>query len=511
MTVARTSQLVAEVLRTNGAVTARVGQVAVEVVRNRTGLIARVGQVAVEVLRPNVQEPLPPPQLDPTDWIDNDDPVELYTFTVPGTSQVWRYCTDSAVYTHDGATFIPEAITRTEVTRTIGELSSDLTITAGDQNPFTLQMLAGLSARPVDVLVQRVQRDGSGVITVFTGKATSVSLDGPQASIACVPRGAVASKRKIPWQTFQSTCNHQLFSEGCTLDRDAFVRGPYTLAASAHVGAELTITGTHANGDLSNGYVERVLDGDRRFIEQNVGALLTLQGSFPNVADGEQWNVYPGCRRTEADCTTRFNNLVHFLGWERLPALNPFARSAFYLAGPAPTAPPVGTTADLGGGYTLTLVPATTLVRVEGSYSTVPAITVSLTAGTDGFLRFSGNPLGSSYISPRPSPASVVSDLDIWFTDPGDPDPPSLVAPSYVRLVPTTGYGVWAPLTSAASANFSLERVVQSGASGAYLVDRYADRTVQVRVRRRSTGIVLAEGAMTVRVVALMPSNSNGG
>ena len=235
-------------------------------------------------------------------------------FTVPDTTLVWRYCTDSAPYVFQGLTFIPEAITRSEVTRTIGELSSDVTVEAGDTNPFALQMLAGLSARPVDVLIQRVQRGATSADTVFTGKATSVSLDGPKAAINCVPRGAVASKRKIPWLTYQSGCNWQLFSAGCTLNRDSSLLGPYTLAASAFVGSVMTITGDHENGDLSNGYVERVADGDRRFIEQNVGEVLTLQGSFQNIVDGEQWKVYPGCRRTEADCTGRYNNLVHFLG-----------------------------------------------------------------------------------------------------------------------------------------------------------------------------------------------------
>lgn len=53
MTVARTSQVVVEALRTNLAVKARTSQVAVEVLRINTGTKIRASQVAVEVLRPN--------------------------------------------------------------------------------------------------------------------------------------------------------------------------------------------------------------------------------------------------------------------------------------------------------------------------------------------------------------------------------------------------------------------------------------------------------------------------
>ena len=53
MTVARTSQVVVEVLRTNTGVKTRVSQVPVEVLRINTGTKIRTSQVVVEVLRPN--------------------------------------------------------------------------------------------------------------------------------------------------------------------------------------------------------------------------------------------------------------------------------------------------------------------------------------------------------------------------------------------------------------------------------------------------------------------------
>ena len=54
MTVARTSQVVVEVLRTNTGVVARTSQVPVEVLRINNGTKIRVSQCVVEALRPNV-------------------------------------------------------------------------------------------------------------------------------------------------------------------------------------------------------------------------------------------------------------------------------------------------------------------------------------------------------------------------------------------------------------------------------------------------------------------------
>lgn len=56
MTVARVSQAVVEVLRTNTAVKARVSQAVIETARIQTGIKARVSQAVVEVLRENGTE-----------------------------------------------------------------------------------------------------------------------------------------------------------------------------------------------------------------------------------------------------------------------------------------------------------------------------------------------------------------------------------------------------------------------------------------------------------------------
>lgn len=457
---------------------------------------------------------------------DGAAPVELYTFTVPGTSLVWRYCTDTVPLTVASLVYLPEAITRSAITRTVNEPSSDLTVEVGDENSFALALFAGLTARPVEVLVRQFHRGDpdAQLVNVFTGFAAGVAFDDAKASITCVPRLSVASRRRVPWQTYQATCNWQLFSAGCTLDRATWVRGPYSLGSAAFSGPAMTISGTHADGDLSNGYVERVADGDRRFIEQNVGGVLTLQAAFPGVTGtAEDWRVYPGCRRTEADCSVRFNNLVHFLGWPRLPALNPFGRSAFYLSGAAEPTPPAGTSDDLGGGYSLILSPQTAGLQLGGGYGGLPSTTITLTMRVDGLVTLAapnnsqpGYPTVLSatfptiYVQPRPCPPAVVAGQEVMILSSGIAA--TVTGGGGTRNLFVTvgsGFDTWRPLTSDLAFTIGAQATTGSGSSGGATRSISTTRPVTIRIRDAATGLVRVEGTMNLTIAAIAGASSS--
>ena len=443
--------------------------------------------------------------------VDSAAPVELFTFTIPGTSLAWRYCTDTEPVTFSTNTWIPEAIERSEVSRKLDEPSSPMQITLGDENPLALEMLAGLTVRPVSVLVEQYHRTDAGLerVVIFTGVAAGISFEGAKAVITCLPRLAVADRRRVPWQTYQATCNWQWGSTQCGVDPEAFKLGPFALGPTAQVGAVLTIPGVHTSGNLSNGWVRRVADGDTRFIEQNIGGELVLEYPFRNISPStEQFEVFPGCKRTEADCAGRYNNLPNFLGWSRLPNQNPFERSAFYLSTSAPAAPPAGTTADLGGGYTLTLAPQKARVVVPGSYGGNVLTTVSLTANVTGIMSLYSSPFVGRYISPNPCPAAVTNDLDVWFDSTG-------VAVGSLGFGPGmsvqlgVGWDSWQPLTSDASATLIAWAMSNPSTSGGAMRTEARITTAHVRIRRRSSGLVLAEGDISLGFEARVGTTSS--
>ncbi len=442
--------------------------------------------------------------------VDSAAPVELFTFTIPGTTLAWRYCTDTEPVAFGADTWVPEAISRSDVSRKLDETSSPMTIEVGDENPLALELLAGLTVRPVAVLVQQFHRTDAALerVVIFTGNVAGVSFEGAKAVITCLPRLAIADRRRVPWQTYQATCNWQWGSPQCGVNPETYKLGPYTLSPLAQVSNRLTIPGLHTSGDLSNGWVQRLADGDTRFIEQNIGGELTLEYPFRNISPaGEQFTVYPGCKRTETDCAGRYNNLPNYLGWSRLPSQNPFERSAFYLSAAAAPTPPVGTTADLGGGYTLDLSPQKVRASV-GAYAHLS--TVSIRARTNGILDFITSPFAGRFVSPSPTPASVTAVLDVWFDSPGVLSGTNSV--STITLTPTSGFGAWIPLDSAdAAANFSLWKVVGSGSGGGRDAVVYVLGTVHVKVRNRLSGLILAEGDMSIGAYSNMPYNASGG
>jgi len=439
---------------------------------------------------------------------DRAKPIEKYYFSIGGTNRFWAYTTD----TQPDGIYIPEAISRSNVKRTLSEPSSDMTIEVGDENPFALELMAGLTSRPVSVTVQQVHRGDGEHVNVFTGYVAGVSFEGPKATITCLPRLAVASRRRVPWQTYQAGCNWQWSSVGCGVDKADFQRGPYTLVVNPPImldglatasGLTLRIGGAHADGDLSNGWVSRVSDGDTRFIEQNVGGLLTLQSPFPNYAAGETFVVYPGCRRTEEDCEKRFNNLVHFLGWPRLPTLNPFDRSAFYLAGAAaavPTAPPTTTVNDptTGTGYALDL--STQKVRLDVGYNEIVLqVSVTILFTTDGFVRANGTAFPVNFISPHPCPASVTAGLDVYVDSAGLPSGGK------------TGFDQWLPLSSNTSSTFGFSLSSGTTNDGYDRLAIYRIYKIAVKIRNRSTGVISAQGFLDVGVVGYVRSARGAG
>lgn len=444
--------------------------------------------------------------------VDSAAPVELFTFTIPGTSIAWRYCTDTEPWTFAPDTWIPEAIERSTVSRKLDETSSPMQVMVGDENPFALALLAGLTVRPVNVLVEQFHRTDAGLerIVIFTGYASGVTFEGAKATITCLPRLAVADRRRVPWQTYQATCNWQWGSAGCGVDREAFKRGPYSLGPTAQVGSTLTIPGVHVTGDLSNGWVQRVADGDTRFIAQNIGGELVLEYPFRNIApETEQFAVYPGCRRTEADCATRYNNLPNYLGWSRLPSQNPFERSAFYLSTAPATTPPVGTTADLGGGYTLTLAPQKARFAVPGRYGGNALTTVAIGASTTGALTLGATPFPGRFVAPNPCPVAVTNDLDVWFDSTGVAGGSLGFNQPGVSFQLGTGWDTWRPLTSDVGATFIAWAQSNASTSGGATVEVYRLGTVHLRIRRRSTGLVLAEGDMSIGISARVGTTSS--
>jgi len=92
-------------------------------------------------------------------------------------------------------------------------------------------------------------------------------------------------------------------------------------AANVLTSAQFSID--YTDGYLDGGYILR--NGlEFRMIATNVGTDITLLLPFEDFDVTDNFQIYPGCDRSSAECNTKFSNLDNYGGFEYIPIINPF-------------------------------------------------------------------------------------------------------------------------------------------------------------------------------------------
>jgi len=439
---------------------------------------------------------------------DTAAPFELYEFTVPGSTLVWRYTNQPAAVTYSGQEYTPATIAHEQIAQQAGSVGASTSIEVADDNPLAVALLAGLSSRPVQVTIREIHRDDPDQqpATVFVGLVTGVSVDGGKATLPCGSRYALASKRRVPWLTYQAGCNWEWGGTGCGVDRTAY-RVSVTLAPEDQEGRAITVAAaaSYADGYFSSGWIERVDTGETRFVELHVGDNLLLAAPWADVAGG--YYLFPGCQKNEAYCAGVFNNLVHYLGFPRLPSLNPFNRSAYYQTG-VPDIPDPGDTWDLPDGYQLVLVDQSITIDQRAWPITLSGATyygLGLRFLPSGYAYLLVNGMayvltGGTWINPKDPPPSLPASLEFFIEEPVvNAHPLSGGRP----LSSVTGFDAWIDATGTVecSLQFELSDLLVGAVS--------YDTEFVVRVRDKAVGLVRA--ACTISVTLQLLVSGPGG
>lgn len=461
---------------------------------------------------------------------DAGAPYELFEFTEG--SRAWRYTTRPVATVFAGQTYAPAVISRGAVVREASAIGDDQTILLPDTDALALELYAGLTMHQVAVTIRQVHladTDAQARV-LFVGLVTGVSFEGATATISCGPRYALASKRRIAPTTYQAGCNLTWGSPRCGVNSENY-RVNATVTSGNQSGRTLTVAALagYAAGHFNGGRV--VVGTQVRFIERHAaGGVLTL--SYPLGAFGAA-AIYPDCQKNEAACIA-YGNLPNYLGWSRLPSINPYNRSAYYLDPATAIAPPVGAVGDLPGhpGYKVWLPGeavewrramraeaagdrhVTTLTFTPTGYLQVrfeSLVTLTSREENSGFVvRHVFEPhqvdtsAGAMWVSPRPAPGfgDVEFRVDVARPDfpavPGRPDPPS------------TRVGEW---FDPAVANWCAIGISEDAAFPRLIGDELWRVVVAtVRVRNRTTGVVIAQGDLTLRYLSPYPNpNWSGG
>jgi uncharacterized phage protein (TIGR02218 family) len=261
--------------------------------------------------------------------------ADLYTFTLLDGTIVRMTSWESNIVSA-GQTFLASGpfVERTKV-RTVLGLEVDkveIKISAGivhtiNGMPWLIALQQGKfdgATVSVDRLIMPAPGDASlGTFNLFTGTVAEIEIGVVDARIT-VRSLLELLNVQMPRHLIQSPCHHMLFDAGCGL-----VKNNFATLVNAQLGSTpikiITFALAQPTGHFDLGTATGVSGANaglsrtiRSYTNPNV---ILLNNSFPNaIAAGDQFNLYPGCDKTQATCQGKFNNLANFGGMPYVPA-----------------------------------------------------------------------------------------------------------------------------------------------------------------------------------------------
>jgi len=160
----------------------------------------------------------------------------------------------------------------------------------------------------------------AGLVTLFYGRVVEVDVGRTSATLK-VNTHLELLNLQWPWRLFQPGCARTLFDAGCTLSKASFAIGCTVTAGSTLQVLHTDYSqpdGWAAAGTLT--FTSGTLNGLSFAIKAQGGAIFNLLVPLPALpAAGDTLTVYPGCDKTKATCTGKFNNVAHFQGQPFIP------------------------------------------------------------------------------------------------------------------------------------------------------------------------------------------------
>lgn len=164
----------------------------------------------------------------------------------------------------------------------------------------------------------------AGTVIMFAGRVAEIDA-GRSLATFTINSHLELLNIGLPRNLYQSSCVNTLFDASCGISSAAFqVNG--TVAATSTTDS-FTATLAQATGYFDLGYVTFTSgpnSGFSRTVQKytkGTPGSVALISPFPAApAPGDAFSIYPGCDKTQATCSARFNNLANFRGFPWIPA-----------------------------------------------------------------------------------------------------------------------------------------------------------------------------------------------
>lgn len=265
-------------------------------------------------------------------WNNTSDMIalaDLWTITTI-TGQVLRWTSSDIPITTGGYTYLTGPIIKRGGTKLTSALEVDtLDVTIGTGESITLSGIPFTHAAAngaldgATVKLERAFMLTWGVVTatvhLFEGRVAAID---PTHTEVKLQVKSLLEILDAPWprNIFQPGCSHQVYGEGCGLNRAI-----YQINATATGG---TTTRINWNTGKPVGYFDQGVivftsgnnSGARRTIKKSdaTGLDIALPLPFP-AANGTTFQIVPGCDKTHVTCNNKFSNINRFRGFPWVP------------------------------------------------------------------------------------------------------------------------------------------------------------------------------------------------
>jgi len=160
----------------------------------------------------------------------------------------------------------------------------------------------------------------AGTVLLFEGRVADVECSRTMARLK-VNSDLELLNIQMPRNLYQPGCIHNLYDTGCALTKSSW-------AVGGSVSSVVNYTGVASGLSQPNGYFDNGVlifnSGTnaqvRRTVKKYVSGIFTFSTPLkvlPSI--GDSFTAYPGCDKTQATCTNKFNNVIHFRGYPYIP------------------------------------------------------------------------------------------------------------------------------------------------------------------------------------------------
>lgn len=256
---------------------------------------------------------------------DEGRPIFLYSFTLDDAA--WRYTSSDEDVQYGGYRWVAVPISDSGVKQT-GESNTDaLEITA----PSTIapaQMFIGTPpSMPIIVRIFHYHEGDNQAVLTYMGELMQVNQPTPGTAVLTCDAINASMQRDGLRLAWQRNCPYALYdAHTCKADKSK-----HAVEATVFdvLGNLVVLTGLdgHPTGTFDGGFLEwehQARGTEFRTIERQNGNTCEMFGLGDGLYYGLKVKAYPGCRRTTADCATKFNNLDNYGGIPDLPGKSPF-------------------------------------------------------------------------------------------------------------------------------------------------------------------------------------------